>query len=276
MKHLLARLLLACCAIALLTQCAGRAAEAPPTRPRVLLAVFAHPDDEASVGPVLAKYAAAGVTVHLAVATDGRLGVAQHAGIAAGDGLAATRSDELQCAASRLGVRPAVTFGLYDQLKMSEGLATHSGQLVELRARVQQLFEELQPDVVITWPASGWSGHPDHRLVHTVVTEVFQSRRWQRPARLYYPVVPAGRLPASHPLAAAAMDPSFIDAEIAVSPADYAKAKQAWLCHASQYTPEQIEQLHQTMVAAQQGIAHFHVVLPGGGKATSLFTGRAE
>jgi LmbE family N-acetylglucosaminyl deacetylase len=56
--------------------------------PKHLLAIFSHPDDEATVSPVLAKYAAEGVTVYLAIATDGRYGVTDHAKIPAGDSLA--------------------------------------------------------------------------------------------------------------------------------------------------------------------------------------------
>lgn len=254
------RLILAGLAVLLLTQCTGRTPAPGPARKPILLAIFAHPDDEASVGPVLAKYAAAGVEVHLAVATDGRLGVTEHAEIAAGEALASTRGSELQCAAERLGLRPPVSFGLEDQLQMAASLAAHSAQINALRDRVRQLFAQLQPDAVITWPASGWTGHPDHRLVNSVVSEVFQSQHWERPAHLYYPAVPVGRLPAGHPLSAAAMDSAFLGVQIAVSPDDYAKAKQAWLCHRSQYTPEMIEQLHQSMLTTQQGIAHFQAL----------------
>ena len=38
---------------------------------RVILAVFAHPDDETTVSPVLARYAREGAKVYLAVATKG-------------------------------------------------------------------------------------------------------------------------------------------------------------------------------------------------------------
>ena len=41
------------------------------TRPRTLVAVFAHPDDEVPVGPVLARYTREGAQVYLVVATDG-------------------------------------------------------------------------------------------------------------------------------------------------------------------------------------------------------------
>ena len=148
---------------------------------RVILAIFAHPDDEATVGPVLAKYAAEGVSVYLATATDGRLGVNAHAGIPAGDSLAAVRKQELFCAAEKLGINPPIMFGLHDQLKMKEGLGELNKQLDSLRRGVKKLFTELHPDVVLTWGASGWTGHHDHRLVGSVVTEVFESQKWEKP-----------------------------------------------------------------------------------------------
>jgi LmbE family N-acetylglucosaminyl deacetylase len=236
----------------------------------VLLAVFAHPDDEASVSSVLAKYAASGVQVYLAVATDGRLGVNAHAGIPAGEALAEARRKELQCAAEKLGIQPPIMFGLHDQMKMGEGLPRLSEQLVELRTRVQQLFDKLQPDAVITWGPSGWTGHPDHRLVSSVVTEVFQSRQWGRPAQLYYPAMPTGSVPASSPLTLATVDPQFLTVRVAVSPQDYAKAKESWHCHQSQYTREQIEQMHQMRLTSQAGKVHFQPAVPGKTRSDSL------
>ena len=56
------RLLIALVCIALVAGCQSASPKAASTaRPPVLMAVFAHPDDESSVGAVLAKYAAAGV-----------------------------------------------------------------------------------------------------------------------------------------------------------------------------------------------------------------------
>ena len=48
---------------------------------KVLLAIFAHPDDEASVSPILTKYAREGVQVYLAIAADGRYGAAGSKGL---------------------------------------------------------------------------------------------------------------------------------------------------------------------------------------------------
>lgn len=269
MKQLSGRLSMALLSVTLLTQCSSPSVKQDSRAP-VLLAVFAHPDDESTVSAVLAKYAAAGVRVYLATATDGRLGVAPHAGTTAGDSLAALRTEEQKCTNEKLGIQPPILFGLHDQLKMGEGLRPHMEQLAELRARVTQLFEELQPDAVITWGPSGWTGHPDHRLVSSVVTEVFQGRAWQKPAQLYYPAVPTGKVPANNPIPLATVDESFLTVKIPVTREDYAKSRAGWLCHRTQYTPEQVEQLHQSLVAAQSGIAHFQPQIAGKGKTDSL------
>jgi LmbE family N-acetylglucosaminyl deacetylase len=267
--RLLSRLSIALLCGVLLTQCSSPAVRQGGRTP-VLLAVFAHPDDESTVSAVLARYAASGVKVYLATATDGRLGVNAHAGIPAGDSLAAARVKELQCTTEKLGINPPIMFGLHDQLKMGEGLQAHMEQLREMRDRVTKLFEELQPDAVITWGPSGWTGHPDHRLVSDVVTEVFQSRKWQRPTQLYYPAVPTGKVPANNPIPLATVDQSFLTVRVPVTQPDLDKSKAGWLCHQSQYTPQQIEQLYQSLVAAQAGIAHFQPQVAGKGKKDSL------
>lgn len=275
MKAIAGRLFVAILATLFLTRCASPAAgEGSAARPPVLLAIFAHPDDESTVGPVLAKYAAEGARVYLAVATDGRLGVSAHAGIPAGDDLAAARVKELQCAADKLGLQPPIQFGLHDQLKMAEGLPAHADQLRVMRERVAGLFAELQPDAVITWGPSGWTGHPDHRLVGAIVTEVFQSQRWQRPAQLYYAGLPSGAVPASNPIPLATVDARFLTTRVPVSAADDEKAREAWLCHKSQYTPEQVEQLRQPLLTAQAGAVLFQPLVPGVGRKDSLLPRR--
>ena len=268
-KKLASRSGVAFLCVALLTQC-GTPATKQDARAPVLLAVFAHPDDESTVSAVLAKYAAAGVRVYLATATDGRLGVAAHAGTTAGDSLATARAEESKCTTDKLGINPPILFGLHDQLKMGEGLRPHMEQLAELRTRVTKLFDELQPDAVITWGPSGWTGHPDHRLVSSVVTEVFQSRTWQHPAQLYYPAVPTGKVPANNPIPLATVDERFLTVKVPVAQADYDKSRAGWLCHRTQYTPEQVEQLYQSLVAAQAGIAHFQPQIEGKAKRDSL------
>ncbi len=72
---------------------------------RKLLAVLAHPDDESfGIGGTLARYAAEGVEVHVAIATDGVAG-----SVASGyehtlNDLIAVRQQELAAAVDILGV----------------------------------------------------------------------------------------------------------------------------------------------------------------------------
>jgi len=44
---------------------------------KVVMAVFAHPDDEMTVGSILPKYAGEGAKVYLVTVTDGRYGTGQ-------------------------------------------------------------------------------------------------------------------------------------------------------------------------------------------------------
>jgi len=228
--------------VVLLASCGG---EPPVTekQKKVLLAIFAHPDDETTVTPVLARYAAEGHDVYLAIATDGRYGGTAHAGIPEGDSLAAERMKELACAAEKLGIKPPISFGLHDQLKMQGGFGPIHEQLDSLRSDVTKLFTDLQPDAVITWPASGWSGHHDHRLVGSVVTEVFESIDWKgKPAQLYYPGIPTGKLPPQGgPFAT--MDSTWLTVKVTSDSIAYAKAMQSLYCHRSQYTEDQMNQM---------------------------------
>lgn len=228
---------------------------------KVLLAVFAHPDDETSVSPVLAHYASLGVTVYVAVATDGRYGATPHAHIPAGDSLALTRSGEMKCAAEKLGIRDPIMFGLHDQLKMQLGYSGVHGQLDTLRSKVKSLFEELKPDVVLTWNASGWSGHHDHRLVGAVVTEVFASQKWDKPSALYYEAIPTGHLPPEIP-GFATVDSTYLPIRVSLTENDYAKGREALACHQSQYTPEAMDQLFGVLKASQKGTARFQSFVP--------------
>ena len=79
-----------------------------------VVAVFAHPDDERVIGPLLSRLAREGRQTHLVIATDGSKGVRDFSPIPAGAELAAERAKEASCAAKRLGVRQLHLLGLAD------------------------------------------------------------------------------------------------------------------------------------------------------------------
>jgi LmbE family N-acetylglucosaminyl deacetylase len=138
-------------------------AQAQATRP--LVAVFAHPDDERVIGPLLSRLAREGRETHLVIATDGAKGVRDFAQIPAGAELAAARAKEASCAANRLGVRQLHLLGLPDG-----GLASFD-VLGRLRSALAEIVDSLEPAGIISFGPEGGTGHPDHRLVGNVVTQ---------------------------------------------------------------------------------------------------------
>jgi LmbE family N-acetylglucosaminyl deacetylase len=137
-----------------------------------LIAFHAHPDDEALLmGGTLARLAAEGHRVVLAVATDGEAGAAASSYGGAGR-LAAYRRSELDRSAAALGCARVVRFGFKDS--GSSGPAAVDGfstlPIEEAAAPLIDLLREEQADALTIYDPAGGYGHPDHRQVHTVGT----------------------------------------------------------------------------------------------------------
>jgi LmbE family N-acetylglucosaminyl deacetylase len=125
--------------------------------PGVALAIGAHPDDiEFGCGATLAKWAAAGCTIHHLVCTDGSKGTWDPQ--ADTHALAERRQHEQRAAAARLGGERTgtVTFLGYVDGELESGLAA--------RGRVARVMREVRPDVVLGHdPWKRYRLHPDHR-----------------------------------------------------------------------------------------------------------------
>ena len=57
--------------------------------------------------------------------------------------------------------------------------------LAEVQGAVGRVLQDVHPDAVITFGPEGAYGHPDHRLVGTVVTQLVQAGAEGAPARLF-------------------------------------------------------------------------------------------
>ena len=213
----------------------------------VVLAIFAHADDEIVVMPLLTRYAREGARVYLAIVTDGRFGVTEHAGIPAGDELAKIRKREARCAAEELGINPPLFFGFSDGFTHK---TDNQGQLLELldalHDDLRSLFNELHPEVVITWGPEGGYGHSDHRIVSSIVTEVFQEGTGAWPKQLLFPGFSTDRLRnSSHESGGKSMqwilenwhpvDDRFLNIRVSYSEVDRQSSRAAYKSHASQY-----------------------------------------
>jgi LmbE family N-acetylglucosaminyl deacetylase len=227
------------CALAVLAgACDSRRVARPP---RTLLAVFAHPDDEAFVGPLLSHYARRGVRVRLAIVTEGARGASPRLGVGAGPEMARLRAQEARCSCRALGVEPPVQLGFEDG-----GLGKVSdppdAYLKQVERSVRELLARERPDVVVTWGPEGGYGHPDHRLVGAVVTEAVQAGADGAPARLFYSGIPADHARSTDPRWAV-VDPRFLTVRVPYDDVDLAATRQAFACHQSQFAPDQVEPL---------------------------------
>lgn len=210
-----------------------------PNKGKVIMAIFAHPDDEMTVAPVLAKYANEGVKVYLVICTDGRYGTNDFSGLEAGDGLVAIRKEEMKCAAEKLGVE-LIHLNYHDQLKAGEGYDGHVPHARALVTELHEIVSDKSPDVLITWGPDGGTTHMDHRLVGASVTQVFVSKDWEKPSSLYYVGTPSNLLEEDNDKILRGIEPKYLNVRIPYSESDSKKAMASLECHKSQMSPESL------------------------------------
>lgn len=218
---------------------------------RPVLAVFAHPDDERVIGPLLSRLSRQGREAHLVIATDGSRGVRDHAGIPAGEALAAARKLEAECAAKRLGVRLHL-LGLEDG-----GLASFAN-LARLRTELETIIKSVQPAAIITFGPEGGTGHPDHRLVGNVATEIVQSDDRHRTIDLLYASLPTERLrtaPPSSPTVNGVAE-ALLTVRVPVENQDVVAGQKAFACHRTQYTAPEMAAINRYLAHAWNGVAY--------------------
>jgi LmbE family N-acetylglucosaminyl deacetylase len=233
--------------VALVCPAAGQPPQ-PGGKPRTLVAVWAHPDDEGSVSPVLARYAREGVQVHMIVATDGSQGVA-NTKVPRGPEVAKLRAEEARCSAAALGIQPPILLGFPDGAL--GGYTADPALLYRLTQQLQEHLQRLRPDVLITWGPDGGYGHPDHRLVSSLVTQLVRAAAPGVPRRLFYSSIPAEGIRALNPDRGAPPflipDATLLNVRIAVTPADLDAAGRSMACHHTQFTEEAVERVTKAM-----------------------------
>jgi LmbE family N-acetylglucosaminyl deacetylase len=172
-----------------------------------LMAVHAHPDDEASTtGGILAKYSQEGIRTVLVTCTNGELGDTPdvqagetgHADDHDTEAVVALRLRELEESCRVLGVHHLETLGFHDS-----GMAGWpqndapgsfwSTPVAEAAQPLVALVERYQPDVVVTYDDYGFYGHPDHIQAHRITMAALETTGSR--ARVYFPTFQRSRLP---------------------------------------------------------------------------------
>jgi len=167
------------------------------------MAVHAHPDDEAAMtGGILAKYAAQGITTVLVVCTDGALGD-QVTGASPTDdhhepdAVAAHRHQELLESCQVLSISHLETLGYRDS--GMEGWPQNNAPdafwqipVATAAAKLRQLIDHYQPQVVVTYDENGFYGHPDHIQANRITQAAIDSAPSVQ--KLFYTAIPKSEL----------------------------------------------------------------------------------
>lgn len=168
-----------------------------------LMAVHAHPDDEASTtGGILARYSAEGIRTVVVTCTNGELGDG-HEASKPGDvdhdeaSVVATRRRELETSCQILGVTSLELLGYRDSGMMGWPHNDAAGSfwttpVMEAAGRLSKLIERYRPQVVVTYDANGFYGHPDHIQAHRITVAALKAT--PIPDKLYYPGIPKSAL----------------------------------------------------------------------------------
>jgi N-acetyl-1-D-myo-inositol-2-amino-2-deoxy-alpha-D-glucopyranoside deacetylase len=147
---------------------------------RSLLLVHAHPDDESiGTGATMAKYAAEGARVTLVTCTLGELGeiIPPDLRHLFPDELGQHRIVELDRACAALGVEDHRFLGGEGRYRDSGmmGLPDNDDPRCFWQAGVDEaadalakIIDEVAADVIVTYDANGFYGHPDHIQAHRV------------------------------------------------------------------------------------------------------------
>ena len=210
--------------------------------PHTMMAVFAHADDEAFVGPLLAHYARQGAKIHLVIMTQGnagRPGVSH--GIPSGPEFVRVRAEEAQCSCRELGIEPPVILEFEDD-QLGKLARPPWDYIARAEREIRRLVAEIKPEFVITFGPEGAYGHPDHQLTGDVVTQVVQSVADGAPRQLFYFGFPKDRLSSWHgqePISG--IDGSYLTVRVPYSKDDFVASQKSFKCYKTQFLPEELE-----------------------------------
>ena len=119
--------------------------------------------------------------------------------------------------------------------------------LYRLTQRIAEELQRLHPDAVLSWGPDGGTGHPDHRLVSNIVTQLQRAGAPGVPERVFYMYLPAEAIRAMNPQRGEPPllipQAKYFTMRIPFAPEDLDAAMRSMACHRSQYTAEVVQRI---------------------------------
>lgn len=170
---------------------------------KTLLAIFAHPDDEAfGCGGTLTRYAKEGAEVFLICATRGESGKITDPGIDPTTDKGQLREAELRAACRAMGIKAPIFLdyhdsGRHERTQYDNPKALLNVAELELEQSLLKHIAEIKPDIMLSFDPHGIYGHIDHIKIHRAATAAFWSAdsvMQPAPGRLFYSAISAERM----------------------------------------------------------------------------------
>ena len=274
--------------------------------PQTLLAVFAHPDDEAfGTGGSLTVYSRSGTRVVLVCATRGEVGEISDPSLATPETLGEVRENELRCAAETMGISELAFLDYRDSGMV--GSAENQDPRAFINAPAEQVVNQLvgvlrrvRPQVVVTFEPNGGYGHPDHIAIHQHTVSAFHAAAdiqyapqlgpaWQT-QRLFYTALPRSYFTAlRESLLEAGVSPEELkryegrgwpDEQVNVTLDVSQTVDEKWEafnCHRTQFGPQSLmRRLPEEEIKRLLSKEHYHLAWPANESSahlTNLFSG---
>ncbi|MES1219437.1 MAG: PIG-L family deacetylase [Bacteroidota bacterium] len=236
---------------------------------KTILAIFAHTDDESAIGQVLSKYSKQAKVYIIYVAEDidtSKLDITP-----AGDSINHLKIADAKCACINLNVQP-IFLGMgrliYDPIKKPRDYYIKTKKL---KSVLQQKIKELKPDAIITFGPDGDSGHPEHRIVSSIITEIILYNGWVERYPLYYAGWPKEKNPIDQIQGTGEVDKKYLTVEIHFSEKDKAIAFEAFTCYKNQFSTQQIQERKDEDAADKLNVFYFRQLIVSNKRKTDLF-----
>ncbi len=227
--------------IAFTLLCFTVATLASPPAKKVMLAIFAHPDDELAIAAAFSKLSKE-YTIYVVYGTDGKGGT--RVKNIPPDSLGKIRMAEVICSAEKLGLQPPI-FLHVDRLDSKNSLRTFWNETAWAKDSLKAIIGRLNPGVIITIGPDGDTGHPEHRVISSLTTELILREDWYDRFPLWYFMWTKSQV--DHYKQSGVDDlmyasEKYSNLSVKYTDADEANSWEAMKCHQSQYTAKEIEE----------------------------------